>query len=335
MQNQPPKVEIIILNWNGLLNTIECINSLKKSDYPNFQITVVDNGSKDNSYKHIRSNYPDVNIIKNDYNQGFADGNNIGIKYAIAQGADYVLLLNNDTVVANNTLSAMIDIARTTENLGVLGGRILFYSHPTIIQSCGVQFLHNDINMGRILYEGYSDEQTTLEKAMVVDHLIGCAILISVKTIQTIGMFDSRFFAYWEDTDLCVRATEHNLVNICATDARIWHKISASTDGGSHPSRYYYMSRNRVLFLKKHPYFTKNLVLKIFINDSIALLSSRYSLKFTALAATIHGLFDAYTNKFGNLPKWLSSAKSDFLETKIRLKITSTKRIIKSLQSNT
>ena len=321
---------VVVLNWNGVGDTIECVNSLYNSDYLNYEIVIVDNGSTDDSVVRLRDNFKEIKIIENAYNKGFAEGNNIGIEYSIKNGADYVLILNNDTVVAKNALSVMVNLAENTGNLGVLGAKILFYNNPGVIQSCGVKFLYDDPRLGEIINEGKINDKEYSNGFIQVDHLIGCAILLKRSTIELVGGFDERFFAYWEDTDLCLRASEQGLLNICALEAEVWHKISSSTDGGSHPSIYYFMSRNRVLFIRKHNIFDGKIVPKIFWKDFKNIALSGYYLKITAILAMMNGYYDAYVGNYGSLPKWISSPKSDFIEMKLRMKLRDIKKLVVS-----
>ena len=136
-----PKVSIIILNWNSLDDTVHCLESLEKITYPNYDIIVVDNGSKGNDAEILREKFKGyIHIIENDKNYGFPEGCNIGMRYALKNSApDYILLLNNDTTVAPDFLAEMVKIAESDPLIGIAGPKIYFYHEPYKIQSVGLQ----------------------------------------------------------------------------------------------------------------------------------------------------------------------------------------------------
>ena len=132
-----PKVYVVIVNWNGRDDTIECIKSVKNISYPNFEIILVDNGSKDNSIDSIKEIFKDINYIENKKNLGFAEGNNIGIRLALNNDAEYIWLLNNDTIVHQDALSAMVDVGERIPESGILGSKIYYYDKPDFIWFAG------------------------------------------------------------------------------------------------------------------------------------------------------------------------------------------------------
>src|SRR5262245_37473647 len=132
-----PHVAIILLNWNQPEYTLACLRSLGQLEYPNVTVTVVDNGSTDGSPALIRARYPDVTLIENGRNLGFAAGNNVGIDLAMRDGADYVMLLNNDTEVAPDMVDDLIAVAESDSSIGIVGPKILYYDLPDTIWSAG------------------------------------------------------------------------------------------------------------------------------------------------------------------------------------------------------
>ena len=125
------KVTIILLNWNGKEDTIECLESLKHITYPNYEILLVDNGSTDGSVECFRERYPGMEIIENGENLGFAEGNNVGIRRAMDEGADYVLLLNNDTVVDPEFLGELVKVGESDPKIGIVGPKICYYNNKS------------------------------------------------------------------------------------------------------------------------------------------------------------------------------------------------------------
>lgn len=135
-----PHVFIIIVNWNGYKDTLDCLKSLREITYKNYTIIIVDNGSTDNYINILRSTYPDIKILRNSKNLGYTGGVNTGIKYAMQQNADYVLLLNNDTVVRSNFLQPLIDYVLKENNVGIVGSRINYFNNKDLTQSLGGSF---------------------------------------------------------------------------------------------------------------------------------------------------------------------------------------------------
>jgi GT2 family glycosyltransferase len=128
-----PRVDIIVLNWNGLRDTLHCLQSLKRADYPAFRVLVVDNGSSDASSTSIRQRFPEVTLIENSENLGFTGGNNIGMRQALEEEADYVLLLNNDTEVAPDAVRLLVETAESDPRIGIAGPIIYYYDRPKMI----------------------------------------------------------------------------------------------------------------------------------------------------------------------------------------------------------
>ena len=135
-----PKVYIIILNWNGRDDTLECIESVRNIDYPNFTVVVVDNGSSDDSVEAIHDKFPEITVLETGKNLGYAGGNNVGIRYVLRHRADFILLLNNDTIVDRKILSSFLDAVQLVGHSGIFGAKISFYSDPNKIWYAGAKW---------------------------------------------------------------------------------------------------------------------------------------------------------------------------------------------------
>jgi len=242
-----PSVNIIILNWNGLKNTVECIQSLQRIDYPDFSVMIVDNGSSDGSEARIRDQFPEHTLIINSENIGFSAGNNIGIQRSLKDGAKYVLLLNNDTEVAPDFLRILVETVEADPRIGAAGPIIYYHEQPQTVWSAGgnldwsgrAQMIGlNEIDSGQFA-GSYQD----------VDFVSGCALLVKTTVLERVGMLDERFFNYFEETEWCVRIRRSGYRIVNAPNARIWHKIPLDARESS-PIVHYYMTRNRLLFLK-------------------------------------------------------------------------------------
>jgi GT2 family glycosyltransferase len=243
-----PQVAIIVLNWNGLNDTLDCLESLDQLGYQGYKVVVVDNGSVDGSVLIIRERFPAVTIIENGENLGYAGGNNVGLRYAMAQGADYALLLNNDTVVEPAFLRILVDAAEAEPALGIAGPTIYYHERPDVIWSAGGAI---DWRRGSTWMVGLDerDEGQFGQVPRTVDFVTGCAMLVRRAALEQAGLLDERFFAYYEETEWCVRASRAGFKIVHVPLAHIWHKISPATQADS-PLVHYYMTRNRLLFLK-------------------------------------------------------------------------------------
>lgn len=243
-----PQVAVIVLNWNGLADTLECLESLSHLDYPRYRIVVVDNGSTDGSVEAIRELFPDVAIIENGENLGFTGGNNVGLRYALAQETDYALLLNNDTEVAPDFLSRLVQAAEADPRIGIAGPTIYYYARPDLIWSAGGMI---NRSRGQTRMIGLN-EQDTGQYSLApheVDFVTGCALLVKRAVMEQVGLLDERFFAYYEEAEWCVRARKGGFKIIHVPTAKVWHKIPLDARDHS-PLVHYYMTRNRLLFLK-------------------------------------------------------------------------------------
>lgn len=248
-----PKVSIIILNWNGKEDTIECLESLKKITYSNYEILLVDNGSTDDSVECFRKQYPEIEIIENKKNLGFPEGNNVGIRKAINKGTDYVLLLNNDTTVDKNFLTELVNVAESAEEIGVVGPKIYYYREPQIIQTTGVSI---DYYTGRTIQINNlkRDEEIDIfndNSLLDVDYVYGACFLIKRKVIEEVGLLDPIYFLYGEETDWCIRIRKSGYSILCVLKSKIWHKSMASSSKVNKFS-IYYPARNRVILMRKY-----------------------------------------------------------------------------------
>ena len=237
------KVAIIILNWNGKEDTIECLESLKHITYPNYEILLVDNGSTDGSVECFRERYPGMEIIENGENLGFAEGNNVGIRRAMDEGVDYVLLLNNDTVVDPKFLGELVKVAKGDERIGIVGAKILNYYDRTI------DFCGGNINWW--IGQPYHIKEEYCGKT---DFITGCAMLIKKEIFEKGLFFDKVYFLYFEDADLCEKVKRIGYFLEVTNKSIVYHKISRSSKKNGTKSDFfvYYFARNRIIFNKRY-----------------------------------------------------------------------------------
>ena len=222
-----PKVSIITLNWNGLEDTIECLESLRKITYPDYEIIVVDNGSKGNDAQVLQERFGNyIHLIKNDKNYGFAEGNNIGIRYALNNcQPDYILLLNNDTVVDPEFLTEMIKVAEGRPSIGITGSKIYYYYQPNRIQAVG-----GKINwwLGDIETYGEEEDIGQYDNIAERDYVFGTSFLIKKAVIQKISLIDPFFFLGMDEYDYCTRARRADFKVVYVPSSKLWHKAGAS-----------------------------------------------------------------------------------------------------------
>ena len=272
MDLNQPKVNIVIVNWNGLEDTSELLKSLSKISYSNFFIVIVDNNSaNDEAEKLEKSGQAKTHIIKCKKNLGFAGGNNVGIKYSLEQKADYILLLNNDTRVNPDFLEILVNKYESTEKAGIVAPQINYYYEPNKIWTNG-----GKISMLRGSGFAYSNKLESkidrIDKS--VTFVSGCCMLIKHDVFLKIGMFDENYFLYTEDTDLCLRTIKAGYKIFVSPQSKIFHKVSSSTKNRNTALPLYYTTRNRLYFAKKN--FSKIYFLTVTYILSAMILKSIY-----------------------------------------------------------
>lgn len=247
----PPNVAIVVLNWNGADDTLACLDSLAALTYPNFEVVVMDNGSTDDSASLIRMSFPKIRLIETGANLGFAEGNNVGIRAALEAGADYVLLLNNDTIVAPDLLEAFAEAAAHNPDGGMFSAKIYYHAEPTKLWYAGAKWLSSKqcfehVGIGEI------DYGKRYEAIAETDYASGCALFVSAVVIGKLGLMDPKFFLTYEETDWCYRARAAGYRVLFVPSAKVWHKVSASFGGVESPLQLYFYSRNILLWAERH-----------------------------------------------------------------------------------
>lgn len=245
--DKQPIVYVIILNWNNAPDTIECIQSLRKSIYQRYIPLVVDNGSTNGAVEEIRNKFSSLEIIELRENLGYAAGNNVGIQYAINKGADYILVLNNDTLVEPSMIGKLVDFAESNPRAGMIGPR-MYCANPedTIFAEGSFIDWANGKTYNRGMFQKASIEVEPAAPERV-DFITGCGVLVSRKFLEVAGGFDPIYFLNYEDVDWGVRARRLGFEIWFIPDAVMWHKVSG-TLGQSSPTNTYYMTRNGLLF---------------------------------------------------------------------------------------
>ncbi|MEO7908021.1 MAG: glycosyltransferase family 2 protein [Roseiflexaceae bacterium] len=243
-----PLVMTVILNTNRRTDTLDCLQSLAQSTYKHSRIMVLDNASSDGSVAAIRSAFPAVQILELTENLGYAGNNNVGIKTALEQGADWVLVLNEDTIVGPDCLAELLRVGESDPRIGIVGPMVYHHGEPMVIQSAGGR-LGRYWESQHIAQNEADTQQFSTPHA--VDWISGCAILVRRALIEQVGMLDERFFYYWEETEWCLRAKRADWQILHVPQAKLWHK-GVQRDYRPKPSVAYYNTRNRLFMLQKH-----------------------------------------------------------------------------------
>lgn len=243
-----PRIVTVILNTNRREDTLACLASLHKSSYPNNTILVLDNASMDGSVPAICENFPDVKMIELNKNLGYAGNNNVGIQAAMEMGADWVFVLNEDTILDPCCIEKLIEAGEDNPEIGILGPMVYHYDEPSIIQSAGgmlTRYWHL-IQLGK-----NEEDRNQYPETHNVQFISGCAIMVRRPVIQQIGGLDERFFYYWEEADWCLRALSNGWQVVHVPQAKLWHK---GVQRNYHPSPNvtYYWTRNWFLMLSKN-----------------------------------------------------------------------------------
>jgi GT2 family glycosyltransferase len=243
-----PSVHVIILNWDGLADTLECLASLREQSYAALKIHVVDNGSREDEAATIEREFPEVNVLRQESNLGFCGGNNTGIRHALADGADFVLLLNNDTIVPPDCISALLSGVSGLEDAGAVSPLILRYPDTETIWFAGT-FWESKTAGFRARLSGQPRDQLTSKEPFTSEYGCGCCLLAHSSVWRKVGLLDERYFAYYEEADWSSRVKQAGLQCYVVPTAILYHKVTRSTPGVVVT---YMMARNRLLWMRDH-----------------------------------------------------------------------------------
>lgn len=224
-----PLVYTVLVNWNGRDVTLECLRSLEAVSYARHRIVVVDNASADGSADTIRREFPAVTVLEMPRNLRFAGGTNVGLRHALANGAELLLLLNNDTTVDPLFLTALVRRMGVDDSIGVVAPKIYFHDDPRRIWFAG-----GSLSMwtGTMRHIGIRDiDLGQHDTAREIDYASGCCMLVRRSVAETVGLLDEKYFMYTEDADWCLRVRRAGYGIVFEPEAKIWHKLSVSTGG--------------------------------------------------------------------------------------------------------
>ena len=251
-----PLVSVIVLNYNGKRFLKDCFESLKLQSYPNYEVIFVDNASSDGSTQYVKENFPEVSIIENDENLGAAEGKNVGMRYALSKGAQYIALLDNDTTVQPEWLDELVKGVESDPNVGFCTSKILWMKDPSICLGCGLLidvfgfpcapntelFQHNEIRE--------------------VFHAIGAGMLIRREVLEMTGYFDKEIFFGAEEIDLCWRAQLMGYKVVANPKSVLYHYW-----GGGMPGEITISKRGRLTYPSETKYFVERNILRTVIKN--------------------------------------------------------------------
>jgi len=275
------KVSVIVLNWNGKYHLERCLSSVLKQTYPNFEVVLVDNASTDGSVEFVRKRFPEVMIIHNEENLGFAAGNNVAIR---ATRGNYIATLNNDTQVDPHWLEELVRAAEADPKVGMCSSKMLFLHRPDIINSTGIS-----LDKAGIAWDRRGGERDKGEESRPIEVFGPCAgaALYRRAMLEGVGLFDEDFFAYFEDVDLAWRARLAGWRCLYVPTAKVYHLYSATGVEGS-PFKNYLMGRNKIWMILKN-YAAPELFLYLPIIVFYDLISIPYSLLIRGDISPIRG----------------------------------------------
>lgn len=243
-----PKIFVVVLNFNGKNTLAACLSSIFQSEYLNFEVIVVDNNSKDGSLEQAMSLFSRVHFIKNSSNNGFSQGNNVGIRYALEKFADYVFILNNDTIIEKTTLSSLLCAIKDSPSAGIVSP-IIFSSNNADIWFAG----------GIIHWKGMKTEhlcQLKSDAPYLTDYISGCAMFVKKDVFKEIGLFDERFFLYYEDADFSFRAKKGGFNLFIVPSAHIKHLEQSNA---LNKLKVYWLVLSGLIFFRTHSSFLNKL----------------------------------------------------------------------------
>ncbi len=246
-----PRVAVILVNWNGKADTLECLASLSAIEYSNVQIIVVDNGSHDDSATCIRNAFPAVELIETKANLGFTGGNNVGIKCALKSDANFIFLLNNDTTIEPQAINELVKSAQENPSFGLLTPVVNYYDRPAEAWFCGSRL---DMKRGIAVHDNAHPLQRD-EGIRETAWASGCTMFFPADVLRRLRGFDDRYFLNWEDVDLSLRVRRAGFKIGLVPSARVFHKVGRAFEqaqASGSATGLYYSFRNNLLLVRLH-----------------------------------------------------------------------------------
>jgi hypothetical protein len=246
-----PHVATVVLSWNGRDDTLECLASLERMRWEPHTAILVDNGSTDGTTEAVRERFPEAVVIRSEENLGFAEGNNVGIRAALDAGADYVLILNNDTIVDEGLIAALVEEAERRPDAGALCPLIRYVDPPDRIWYAGARFDPRAIHNGR--HTGYGERDAGQYHAVrEIGRATGAAMLVPRRVIEEVGYFDRELFIQVEDVEWSLRMRAAGYRILFVPSGVLWHHVAVASGGERAPETAYYEMRNTLVVSARH-----------------------------------------------------------------------------------
>ena len=297
------KIYVVVLNWNGWRDTAECVESVLPALVPGSGVLIVDNGSTGDDVERLTGRFADrAEFLETGENLGFAGGSNAGINHALGRGADYVVLLNNDTVVDPAFLSELLAAARANPRAGMLCSKVYFHDRPDTLWYAGASFF-TALGWGRM--RGYNEvDRGRYDAVEETERPTGCSLMVTRELCERVGLLDEEYFCYVEDTDWGMRARKAGIRILYVPGSRVWHKVSSSTGGHATAVSLYYNMRNTLLCLRKNsplPFPLGSLRLLVVASAGFLSLFTMKIPKVTGARRILRGVADHLRGRYGKL----------------------------------
>lgn len=300
-----PLVTIIVLNWNNVHDTLDCLGSLAQLDYPNYQVLVVDNGSSDDSVLRIRAMFAEVGILETGKNLGYAGGNNAGIRQGLEDGADLICILNNDVTVEPAFLTRLLDALAADPRAGIATPLIVDERDKSRVWALGASV---DWKRGSVqrLHAGRPTAELKGFTPFEVGVAPGTALLVKGVVFEQAGFLDEKYFLYYEEADWCIGVQKAGYKILAVPDSVVMHKVS-DTLGQASPVTDYYMTRNRLHFIRRHWSGVGRIRLAAgtYLREAAAMVAytvkSHQGRRHPHRTARLHGLRDSLLGRWGEM----------------------------------
>lgn len=281
------RLGIVIVNWNNKDVILDCLQSVRNAGYIS-NVIVVDNASSDDSIGEIKQKYPGINIIQNSENLGYAGGNNRGIKYLLDREAKYIFILNPDTEIKKDTIEKLIEVFLQDKKTGIAGPKI--FDKEGKIWSCGGKIDKKRFS-GGLIGLGEKDHGQ-YDQIREINYIPGTAMMVKKEVFEKVGLFEEKYFIYYEDTELSLRAKKAGFKIVFVPKAVIHHQESTSF-GKKSGAHNYYMARNHLLFVER------NAPVAIKLQELIRLLKTIWEHAKKKKKYAILGIKDYFLRRFG------------------------------------